>query len=596
MNVDQEKAFDRVSHQYLSAVIRKYGFGENFQKWIKILNNNIYAKVLINGELSSKIDIRRSVRQGCPLAPFLYVCVIETLLIKIRADKNIIGIPSPSNYDRFLDVSFADDTNFLVTKIICLGIILSTFQKFGRASGSKTNSEKTEGMWLGSYVGRADEPFGINWVKTSKSLGIIYGSNNTNSLNWIPCFNKFKQSICYNLNRQVSLFGKATILNYIGYAKLWHKASALELPGNLCYDKDGLPVNIVEGINKYTLGFLWGFKEENSNNSRMARIPKRSLLKIDTLFLQRSEGGVGLIDYQTKMKAFRILLVFKFLNQVDKHWKGILRYWYSASLHQVSGERWNNNFPHISNIDEIPPYFRQCIIDFRHYYALHRSDYNANINSKIIYLNLMKDKNYHPITLSRFPGLNVKPYFQSLHNRKNLDPELKDFLFKLYHGRLYFKKYTTSLNDLLPSNRYNCIICNSSHDTPRHLFMNCRRGQLLREKRNEIIDKFANSSQLSDENKIGCFFSENNIRVNTIALILILSNYTIYKFKMKKFYNPEEVISSIGIMQSFKSALKNRMICDLKLYKREYFIQHWDPGGEHMICDYVDEKITSWYF
>merc|ERR1712105_117118 len=78
-------------------------------------------------------------------------------------------------------------------------------------------------------------------------------------------------------------------------------------------------------------------------------------------------------------------------------------------------------------------------------------------------------------------------------------------------------------------------------------------------------------------------FSENTIRVNKIALILILSNYTIYKFKMKKFYNPEEVISSIGIMQSFKSALKNRMICDLKLYKRDYFIQHWDPGGEHMI-------------
>ena len=99
-------------------------------------------------------------------------------------------------------------------------------------------------MWLGSFRGRYDKPCDIKWVTCSKSLGIFYGTINTNRLNWIPCITKFKQSIFYHLNRYVSLFGKAQILNYIGYSKLWHKASALLIPNELCHKSDGSPINV----------------------------------------------------------------------------------------------------------------------------------------------------------------------------------------------------------------------------------------------------------------------------------------------------------------------------------------------------------------
>ena len=59
LNIDQEKAFDRVSHYYLFTTIKKFGFGPRFQEWIKILYSNMKSKVCINGFLSSEINIFR---------------------------------------------------------------------------------------------------------------------------------------------------------------------------------------------------------------------------------------------------------------------------------------------------------------------------------------------------------------------------------------------------------------------------------------------------------------------------------------------------------------------------------------------------------
>lgn len=49
IKIDQEKAFDRVSHAYLLRVLQKYGFGEKFVKWIEIFYNGINSAVKCNG-------------------------------------------------------------------------------------------------------------------------------------------------------------------------------------------------------------------------------------------------------------------------------------------------------------------------------------------------------------------------------------------------------------------------------------------------------------------------------------------------------------------------------------------------------------------
>ena len=134
-----------------------------------MLYTKIKAKIMVNGYFSVVIEILRSVRQGCPIAPLLYICVIESLLVSIRNNSNIQGIPSPSSNDIFLNSDFADDTNFFVRNIESAKVIIEEFEKFGKASGSLINKEKTEAIWLGSFSENTEQPLGIKWVKSSKT-------------------------------------------------------------------------------------------------------------------------------------------------------------------------------------------------------------------------------------------------------------------------------------------------------------------------------------------------------------------------------------------------------------------------------------------
>ena len=48
VSYDQSKAFDRISHNYLFKVLKAFGFGDSFVKWISLLYTDINSKVIIN--------------------------------------------------------------------------------------------------------------------------------------------------------------------------------------------------------------------------------------------------------------------------------------------------------------------------------------------------------------------------------------------------------------------------------------------------------------------------------------------------------------------------------------------------------------------
>ena len=81
---DQEKAFDRVDHGYLMAALRSFGFGNSFVKWIALLYKNSTFRIRFNGHLSSPINFRSGVHQGCALSAALFIIALEPLLHRIR--------------------------------------------------------------------------------------------------------------------------------------------------------------------------------------------------------------------------------------------------------------------------------------------------------------------------------------------------------------------------------------------------------------------------------------------------------------------------------------------------------------------------------
>ena len=114
VTLDQEKAFDRVDHDFLMRTLRKFGFGPDFCRWVSIFYSSVFSRIICNGSLSAPVFLGRGVRQGCPLSPLLYVLVSEVLSTQIRNCKEIEGFQLPGAGGLQFKISqYADDaTNF----------------------------------------------------------------------------------------------------------------------------------------------------------------------------------------------------------------------------------------------------------------------------------------------------------------------------------------------------------------------------------------------------------------------------------------------------------------------------------------------------
>ena len=73
LQIDQEKAFDKIDHNFLKETLQQLGFSELFLQFIKILYKNNTSYIINNGYLSSPINLERGLQQGCPLSLPLYV-------------------------------------------------------------------------------------------------------------------------------------------------------------------------------------------------------------------------------------------------------------------------------------------------------------------------------------------------------------------------------------------------------------------------------------------------------------------------------------------------------------------------------------------
>ena len=89
--LDQEKAFDRVEHDFLFKTMRAFGIGDSFIDWLRVIYSNATTSVKVNGYLTDPIALERGLRQGCPLSPSLYVLVIEIFALQLRCNENIVG-------------------------------------------------------------------------------------------------------------------------------------------------------------------------------------------------------------------------------------------------------------------------------------------------------------------------------------------------------------------------------------------------------------------------------------------------------------------------------------------------------------------------
>ncbi|CAI5479272.1 unnamed protein product [Closterium sp. Yama58-4] len=146
--VDFKKALDSVSRNFLFQVLRGMGFPDRFVGWIEGLHRDTKMRLLVNGWLGRGLEVVSGVRQGCPLAPYLFLCAVEPLAQEVERRK--LGLAKEGRHIGYL--GYADDTTLVLQgkqQIVRAVQLLSEFEK---VSGLATNADKTVVLPLGVNI------------------------------------------------------------------------------------------------------------------------------------------------------------------------------------------------------------------------------------------------------------------------------------------------------------------------------------------------------------------------------------------------------------------------------------------------------------
>ena len=110
--IDIQKAFDSVDHAFIISTLERYGFGNKFVRWVKILLKNQKSCIINGGNTTKYFKFKKGTRQGDPISAYLFILVLEILFLCIKENKNIKGLNIFNHV--FLSTVYADGTTFFL--------------------------------------------------------------------------------------------------------------------------------------------------------------------------------------------------------------------------------------------------------------------------------------------------------------------------------------------------------------------------------------------------------------------------------------------------------------------------------------------------
>lgn len=282
---DLEKAFDRVNHEFLFAVLSHVRLGKGFLEWIRLCYTSVSTRLVLNSELSTPILVRRSVRQGCPMSSLLFSLYLEHLCRLLLDSEDMRGFTSAN---LSLKVSaYADDLSFFCVDKRSVENAVSHVNGFCAATGASVNLAKCKGVWLGGWATTPESYAGIEW---STVPGTYLGVPLKHSVNGQQLWNAKKGEMQRQVQawrpRSLSVFCKATVCNLFLVARLWYLLQVLP-----CAQKNFRAFHRVFAI------FIWSSSFEP--------------IRRDYLFRSRATGGLGLVHLYLRTVVSRFVFFRK---------------------------------------------------------------------------------------------------------------------------------------------------------------------------------------------------------------------------------------------------------------------------------------------
>jgi exonuclease III/ribonuclease HI len=308
--LDQEKAYDKIAHDYLWRTLIEFNMPQNFVNTVMRLYTNAHTSVMVNGILSQPFRITRGVRQGDPLSCLLFNMAIEPLACAIR-QSHLKGLAVPGQTEKLIVKMFADDTTVYLDCTDDLNELYKILDDWCRASKAKFNITKTEVIPIGM-------PGYRNWVKETRKLhgthdavrehmkicrdgepvrilGAWIGNGIDNAVPWEPVVEKIERSLDRWDKSHPSIEGRRLIIQMVAGGMTQYLTKVQEMP-----DK------VTKRLTETIWDFIWN---GNASNAPVNR---------ETMHAQILDGGKKILDLNARNEAIQLTWLQTYMATEDR--------------------------------------------------------------------------------------------------------------------------------------------------------------------------------------------------------------------------------------------------------------------------------------
>lgn len=319
---DFEKAYDSVRWKFLYEILGIMKFLARWIRWIKKCVETPMIFVLVNGSPTGEFKMRKGLRQGDPLAPFLFLVVAEGLAALMRsavAKRRFEGTKVGASNLSVSCLQFADDTVFFgeasIQNILTIKSILRCFEV---ASELRVNFSKSSLTGVG-VDRRLIQMFADTLNCKLMAIPFLYlglpvGANPRSLATWQPVIDKVKKRLSTWHQQQLSFGGRVCLIKSVLTAIPLYYLSMFRAPSK-----------VITMLNSIQRNFLWGAK---GDERKVAWVKWKECCNL------KAKGGLGIKNIEKFNKALVGKWMWRVLNEKDELWVKLLEAKYGR------GEEW----------------------------------------------------------------------------------------------------------------------------------------------------------------------------------------------------------------------------------------------------------------
>ena len=491
ISVDQKKAFDSISHNYLFRLLDHLNITDFMLSNIKRLYSQSYARIIVNQHRSNRFDIKSGIKQGCALSMILYVIAIEELLIRIDQNSDIKGFKfNIINSTEIKSSAYADDIVGYVTDEVSIEKYFESFYEWGKYSGATINRNKTKIMIInGCY-----ESNSYSVVNSVKILGIIFDRSGIAKDNYEKMLAKLRDIFFIWNTIDLGLIERIIACKTFLLSKVWFLATFFDFE-----EKN------IKTINSIIYSFIWGNRTE--------------LIKRNTLILPYEQGGLEMFCLKAKLQTI-VLKQFMYSTRRFESKAYQLSVYFMKFFIKDIGLKNFNIIPSCED-SERPEIYKKMVDSLNKFSSLEEEGsfdiMKSKYNSKAIYKRFRKIYEIKPDHQSN----NIIIDWNGIYKKnidKTLDVKLREMNYRVIYNALSLGfKFKEKMNN-------RCYLCQRYKEDQDHLFINCTVTYDLF----SMIKKNFKSNEIK-LSKLRVFYSYNLDRNDTFMMSIF--KYTIWSLR-----------------------------------------------------------------